>query len=495
MHAKGTHALARRLTDFCRVRIDKSFPPVQARRLSDYILSLAAAREPPPMIGQSFDWKSISKACGVEQVSLSQEAGALRPAFLALSKAFRVQRVASTTTPYNSITGRAELTSLETDTSPAKRGPKPKPIVEFPRASDDVWIDPPGFAEALSLHLKRHDDSDRGLLRAILLPGEVFDRTTIRSWRRGERQPQSSAAMAMLRRIERRYGLGSGYFKAKLAHPGRANLGHPIPGIKPSERRRIAWHLPDDFETRSVAEQEDILSWVRRVIVSGSTDYRRYQATAVKTRFALRFPGVALRQPPVKPRPRRPEDQDAANVADADPLLSPGTTLAPELLLNEMRALVRFKTDTLTAIGYQRGGVWGEETASQKVEHLGLLFGALAAPAAGAVCGHEAPISDLAMGHLVFPALWDWYVQWRERRRGFYTAWEVDMLSVASALTREATGWIRQTPQLADRLKPIEGLVSQADIKAARLDWKGACERQHRHAIARAKEIKRVARP
>ncbi|CAH0343236.1 hypothetical protein RHI9324_04969 [Rhizobium sp. CECT 9324] len=45
----------------------------------------------------------------------------------------------------------------------------------------------------------------------------------------------------------------------------------------------------------------------------------------------------------------------------------------------EMADLIRFKTSTLTAIGFQRNGVWGEETASQKIEHLGLMFGALAA--------------------------------------------------------------------------------------------------------------------
>ena len=32
--------------------------------------------------------------------------------------------------------------------------------------------------------------------------------------------------------------------------------------------------------------------WVRRVIISGSTEYRRYQAAASKQRYAIRFPGV-----------------------------------------------------------------------------------------------------------------------------------------------------------------------------------------------------------
>jgi hypothetical protein len=44
---------------------------------------------------------------------------------------------------------------------------------------------------------------------------------------------------------------------------------------------------------------------------------------------------------------------------------------------------------------------------------------------------------------LIFPAVWDWYVQWREHRRGFYTRWEVDMLRLGLALTRAGYGKTR----------------------------------------------------
>lgn len=104
------------------------------------------------------------------------------------------------------------------------------------------------------------------------------------------------------------------------------------------------------------------------------------------------------------------------------------------------------------------------------------------------------PISELSFGQLVFPAVWDWYVQWRERRRGFYTRWEVDMLRLAVALTRKEFGWIRQMPKLAQRIHEIPGLVSSDDISAARNDWSGACDKLHAHGLARAKEIDRVAR-
>ena len=78
---------------------------------------------------------------------------------------------------------------------------------------------------------------------------------------------------------------------------------------------------------------------------------------------------------------------------------------------------------------FQRNSVWGEETASQKIEHLGLMFGALAASPAGVVKGRGVPLGQLTFGLLIFPGIWDWYLQWREQRRGFYTKWEEDMLT------------------------------------------------------------------
>ncbi len=121
----------------------------------------------------------------------------------------------------------------------------------------------------------------------------------------------------------------------------------------------------------------------------------------------------------------------------------------------EMANLVRFKTATLTSVGFQRNGVWGEETASQKVEHLGLLFGALAASPDSEVKGRGIPLRQITFGLLVFPGIWDWYLQWREKRRGFYTSWEQDMLSAILGMTRPETGWMWQHAELAKGLQPV----------------------------------------
>ena len=75
--------------------------------------------------------------------------------------------------------------------------------------------------------------------------------------------------MEILGRIERRYRLPVGYFKAKLPHQARSSSGHILEDISPAERRRLAWHLPDDFNTRSQREQEEILG-------TGSTRHHQW---------------------------------------------------------------------------------------------------------------------------------------------------------------------------------------------------------------------------
>jgi hypothetical protein len=256
-----------------------------------------------------------------------------------------------------------------------------------------------------------------------------------------------------------------------------ALAGHKLDGIPASEQRRLAWHLPDDFNDRSAKERNEILAWVREHILSGATDYRRFQAAATKQRYGIRFSALTGRSP-----------TNSVTMEVADPDILATAMDAPPGLAREMADLVGFKTATLTAIGFRRSGVWGEETSAQRIEHFGLMFGALAASPKGDVAGFGVPLADLSFGLLVFPTVWDCYVQWRERRRGFYTCWEVDMLRLIGSLTRPETGWMRQTPQLARRLRPVPNLISAEDIEVAQQDWATACETIHTHVLARARE-------
>lgn len=355
------------------------------------------------------------------------------------------------------------------------RGRPPIPTVDHPEPLWEVEHHPLDFHGALDLQMRRHGESAHRLYRALKAKGGLTDRKTISDWRRGINTPQTPASLKAVDLIEARYRLPVRYLRSRLAQP-KATPGLAPSGIEPSEARRLAWHLPDDFTRRPPRERAEILQWVRTNVLSGGTAYSQYHSEASKHRFSLGFAGDILPQRGGRRRKGCLE------------------LVAPPELQREMSALVRFKSSTLTEIGYQRSGVWGVETAAQRGEHLSLLFGALAAPQEGQVRGLGANVGDLSFAHLVFPAVWDWYVQWRERRRGFFTGWETEMLLLAAALTREKTGWLRQSPELAGRLVPIEGLVSAADIEAARLDWDAACEGMKEHALQRAREIRRVAR-
>lgn len=508
---------AQKISDFCQLRLDPVLSPQESAQTKAYLLNLIARSMTAPRKVRGYDWEEIAIQCGLDEKALWNAKATIEPALDAIKR--NTSAVVGSPTivaasPKKTLSsprrGRPPKQSSE-KISPVrdrsthvssqlikaidrrKRGIKPRAIEEFPEPLSQEWIDPASFSDALELQMRRHGDSYWHLHRAVVRDDEDLDRTTIRHWLQGSRAPRSVASMEILARIEQRYRLPAGYFKTKLPHQTRSATGHILDDIGAAERRRLAWHLPDDFNMRSRQSQEEILEWVRRVVISGSTDYRRFQAAAMKQRYAIRFPGISYGQSSAT-KENLPEQYDDDGAVFVDPDLRSGVIDAPPALAMEMAELIQFKTATLTAFGLQRNGVWGEETASQKVEHLGLMFGALAAHPQGPVRGHGVPSQNLTFGLLVFPSIWDWYVQWRERRRGFYTAWEVDMLRISLALTRKDTGWLRQHPRLASRVRPIEGLISQRDIERVQADWDDACDIYFKHASSRAKEIQRVAR-
>lgn len=354
--------------------------------------------------------------------------------------------------------------------------------------SNSTTEEPKTFAEALRVQIERHGETPYSLYRFLKSAGFTLDKRAFMRWSTGERIPRSVQSMDILKWIERRYQLTPDYFKARIPNQAVAARGHNLKKISSAERRRLSWHLPDDFNSRTPDEQKEILTWVHKTIISGSTDYRRFHAAAIRTRYAMRF--GQLRLSPRRSQVRMAEHKEL-NIEDE---VDSSVVDAPAALDEEMRELLCFKTSTLTQRGFQRSGVWNEETASQKLEHLGLLFGALAASPRTAVRGFGVCPDTICFAILAFPAVWDWYLRWRESRRGFYTHWEIDMLSVALAMVRKETGWIRQNPSLADRLKPIPGLVSEDDIVAAKSDWDGVCDVLSKHGKNRIKEISRVVR-
>ncbi|RAU22466.1 hypothetical protein CU669_07125 [Paramagnetospirillum kuznetsovii] len=466
----------RRIELFCMRRLASVLPAEITLALQGYLVGLLARKEFPPYRGTQMDFEAVADAISFEAAPLRSVKAKLQPIFDAVCRS-----VAEAELRLRAHKGGKAKKSTSPRGEVARRpvGRPRKAIEEFPEPVERDWDEPDDLGSALRLHANRHGETIHRLYKAVVRPEDGMHLSTLLSWARGEKAPRSVISLDVLRRIERRYRLPKGYFAEKAANPVRAATGFDLGDVSPSERRRLAWHLPDDFNSRPRQEQVEILDWVRTVIVSGSTDYRRYQVTAMRQHYAIRFSCVSATR----------KRSSSAKAPD-----EPGLIDAPAQLNAELSELLKFKTSTFAAFGLQRNGVWGEETASQRTEHFALWFGAFAAPAASEVRGYGADPNSLTFAMMVFPQVWDWYLQWREQRRGFYTKWEVDLLTIAAALTREETGWLRQMPRIGDHLREIEGLISRQDIDEARADWAAACDRMFRHARRRVKEIARVAR-
>ena len=488
MKTKASTLTPRMVSEFCAKRLAPVLPEGVVQTLHRYMVELLAREEYPPYRGAGLDLTTLAQVLSLDRALLQSQKAQLSSVFDAIARAVAEGRLRSALpTRRRRATQEEALAALPSPKTRAKvsartgkrPGRQPRPVVEFPEPLSSTWDEPDSFGAALKLHASRHGETTYHLYDAVVRPEDGVNRSTLISWGRGAKLPRAAISLEILGRIERRYRLPEGYFAAKAGTRDRAPDDFNLDGVTPAERRRLAWHLPDDFNHRSLHEQAEILDWVRNVIISGSTDYRRYQAAMMRQRYAVRFTCAS--------GPRRPSSI-AQTPEDS------GITIAPKRLNDEMAAILRFKTSTFADFGLQRNGVWGTETASQNVEHFGLWFGAFAAPPESEVQGRGVDPKLLTFAMMVFPQVWDWYLTWRERRRGFYTKWEVDLLSIAAAFCREETGWLRQTPRIADNLREIDGLMSGQEIAAVRADWAGACERMYRHARRRIKEIDRVAR-
>ena len=180
--------------------------------------------------------------------------------------------------------------------------------------------------------------------------------------------------------------------------------------------------------------------------------------------------------------------------APIDGILDPSSEV-PQHLIEELDDLVKFKRSTLATFGYQRYAGWSAYTAELRANTYGRFFGAILASPRSEIAGLGVPRSHITMALMAFPAVWDWFLRWAEKRRGFYTKYEFNTLTDVASLLRENTGWIRQHPELALRLAPIPGIVTRADIRKARKDWGGCCATTVEFLRSKLRELRRIYRP
>jgi hypothetical protein len=341
-----------------------------------------------------------------------------------------------------------------------------------------------GFGAVLRAEMQKHGDTPTKLVRALREAGTPISVSQLAHWLREKKLPYKLKSHLALHSIEARYGLPHAYFTQILfATSGRIS-SFAIKDVPHKRLRRYACHLPGNFLELPVSKQAEIKAWVMKNIFYNDTEFRKYQVRSVQGSFSLRL----------LQRKYQRKSSLSKQASFVSSLPNENAADAPALLMREVDALVAFKTATLPPAGVDRDWRWTAATAQQKRIYLGLLFGALVSSPDSDAGGLGVLPDDVSVALLVFPSIWDWYLSWRERRRGFFTAWETNMVGFARHLMVRETGWIRQNEWLSSHLKPIPGLVSQREITVAQNNWGAACDKMELHAQRRIRALNAVAR-
>ncbi|MEH2480196.1 hypothetical protein V1282_003553 [Nitrobacteraceae bacterium AZCC 2146] len=152
----------------------------------------------------------------------------------------------------------------------------------------------------------------------------------------------------------------------------------------------------------------------------------------------------------------------------------------------EWETFLAFQNDALVPFGMnrkQRKAGWKPDTSKMFYDYFCSLFGTWSATNNPVF---KMDTGDVALGYLVFPRLVHLRLQvalgWsKELGAGAYLPnFDIQRLIPLRAMLHSETGWITQSPHLAQRLKPIIGkdgkiIISQAEIDHACADWPRAC--------------------
>lgn len=347
------------------------------------------------------------------------------------------------------------------------------------------------FAKALATEMKKHNDTHLTLLDALQIPEEPHARMIIAKWARGKSVPRWRESFDLLNRVEQKYHLPKGHFR-RLLKPDLPSLAvmNSVTGV---QKHIVRWHLPQDFDTRSALQRHKIMEWIEQNVLAGATEFGRYIKRTNEKRFRLRFTQFGDVRVKGKWIERFRENAGLVDVTGDNASIDLKDENPPQLI-QELNDLVMFKRSTIALPGFHRHKGWSKYTAELRAHTYGRLFGAMMASPRSTIAGLGVPKSHITMALMIFPSVWDWFLSWAEKRRGFYTKYEYNTLVDVISLIRTKTGWIWQNPELVVKLRPIPGLLSRADIRAARRSWHTVCEGTVEILRARIRELSRVMR-
>ena len=81
-----TRLLARKISDFCRLRVDPILPPRESTRIRKFLVDLIAQSQIPPRRLRGYDWEEIAFQCGLDNEALRIAKSAIEPALDAITR-------------------------------------------------------------------------------------------------------------------------------------------------------------------------------------------------------------------------------------------------------------------------------------------------------------------------------------------------------------------------------------------------------------------------
>ncbi|MCE7030943.1 hypothetical protein [Jiella avicenniae] len=264
-----------------------------------------------------------------------------------------------------------------------------------------------------------------GLSPAALAKQLGVNATMIVRWRSGERVPDERNGH-LVAKIEQQLGLAAGELSQRIERR-RAGRGSVAKGAFPPElqtqklmgrRSEIARRLPADVMCLG---QEDRHELMRKINAEIDAEVAERAA-----RNALRRDSYALKDWPAGAR------EEFASFAD-------------------------FKISLIPECGLQRFGERNRPTTMEmRRQHIAQYFGYLATRAED---GGRIDESDTSLVLLVIPSLLENYLVWKSFRTVTadrrLTATDTDFLTLAASLVRPIDGFLRQRPDLRQRVNPI----------------------------------------
>lgn len=224
---------------------------------------------------------------------------------------------------------------------------------------------------------------------------------------------------------------------------------------KPDLLSKLRPLLPDDFADRPMEERQEIVDWLCANLIGPTSTWGYLSRLFGKLPYVMN---------------KFPADLEA-----------------------EIESLEEFKTADLPPEGQQRNGTWSDDTVIARRAALGSIFGALALPKKAKdprVRGLGLDRTSFCMAMLARGKIMHWWVHWKGARRkdpkgdknkGKYSYHDAQVVTFIMSLFTKETGWLRQNPQLAERLRPIPGFVDEAFIKKARNDWSTVCDQAYEY--------------